>query len=77
MDFTVFFRSAYFEGQVEQPVSGLTSLITHQDIPVLVAINSKGLYIIDDLQCVSKCYDLFYISSGNRQSDLQYVTVYT
>lgn len=27
--------------------------MTHQDIPVLVAINSKGLYIIDDLQCVS------------------------
>ncbi|KAJ8924195.1 hypothetical protein NQ315_006986 [Exocentrus adspersus] len=48
-----FYGSAYFEGQVEQPVCGLTSLMTHQDIPVLVAINSKGIYIIDDLQCVS------------------------
>ncbi|XP_018563861.1 FERM domain-containing protein 8 [Anoplophora glabripennis] len=46
-----FYGSAYFEGQVEQPVRGLTSLMTHQDIPVLVAINSKGLYIVDDLQC--------------------------
>ncbi|CAG9820882.1 unnamed protein product [Phaedon cochleariae] len=45
-------KAAFFEGQVEQPVRGLTSLMTHQDIPVLVAINSKCLYIIDDLQCV-------------------------
>ncbi|XP_023021197.1 FERM domain-containing protein 8 Bili [Leptinotarsa decemlineata] len=47
-----FYGSAFFEGQVEQPVRGLTSLIIHQDIPVLVAINSRGIYIIDDLQCV-------------------------
>lgn len=45
--------SAFFEGQVEQPVRGLTSLMTHQDIPVLVGVNSKGVYVIDDLQCVS------------------------
>nr|XP_023021198.1 FERM domain-containing protein 8 isoform X2 [Leptinotarsa decemlineata] len=45
-----FYGSAFFEGQVEQPVRGLTSLIIHQDIPVLVAINSRGIYIIDDLQ---------------------------
>jgi hypothetical protein len=49
-------RSAFFEGQIEQPVRGLTSLITYQDIPVLVAINSKGVYIIDDSQCVSKLW---------------------
>ncbi|VEN40443.1 unnamed protein product [Callosobruchus maculatus] len=48
-----FYGSAFFEGQIEQPVRGLPSLITHQDIPVLVAINSKGIYIIDDIQC---CY---------------------
>lgn len=48
-----FYGSAFFEGQVEQPVRGLTSLMTHQDIPVLVAINAKGVYIIDDVQCVS------------------------
>ncbi|KAK9745163.1 FERM central domain [Popillia japonica] len=46
-----FYGSAFFEGQVEQPVRGLTSLITHQDIPVLIAINSKGVYVIDDIEC--------------------------
>uniref|UniRef100_A0A1Y1L1R5 FERM domain-containing protein 8 n=1 Tax=Photinus pyralis TaxID=7054 RepID=A0A1Y1L1R5_PHOPY len=45
-----FYGSAFFEGQIEQPVRGLMSLITHQDIPVLVAINSKSIYVIDDLQ---------------------------
>ena len=49
----LFLRSAFFEGQIEQPVRGLTSLMTHQDIPVLVAINSRGVHVIDDLQCVS------------------------
>lgn len=49
-------RSAYFEGQIEQPVRGLTSLITYQDLPVLVAINAKGVYIIDDTQCVSTTF---------------------
>lgn len=47
-----FCRAAFFEGQVEQPVRGLTSLMTHQDIPVLVGINSKGVYVIDDINCV-------------------------
>ncbi|KAJ4435113.1 hypothetical protein ANN_23688 [Periplaneta americana] len=42
---------AFFQGQVEQPVRGLTSLITHQDVPVLVAINAQGVYVIDDIQC--------------------------
>ncbi|XP_069673570.1 FERM domain-containing protein 8 isoform X5 [Periplaneta americana] len=48
---TQFFRGAFFQGQVEQPVRGLTSLITHQDVPVLVAINAQGVYVIDDIQC--------------------------
>lgn len=30
---------------------GLTSLITHQDVSVLVAINTQGVYVIDDVQC--------------------------
>ncbi|XP_057672722.1 FERM domain-containing protein 8 isoform X1 [Diorhabda carinulata] len=47
-----FYGSAFFEGQIEQPVTGLISLMTHQDQPVLVGINSKGLYIIDDIKCV-------------------------
>lgn len=46
-------RSAFFQGQIEQPVRGLTSLITHQDIPVHVAINSQGVYVIDIVKCVS------------------------
>ncbi|XP_030764670.1 putative FERM domain-containing protein FRMD8P1 [Sitophilus oryzae] len=43
-----FYGAAFFEGQIEEPVRGLISLLTHQDIPVLIAINSRGLYIIDD-----------------------------
>lgn len=46
-------RAVFFEGQIEQPVRGLIALLTHQDIPVLVAINANGVYIIDDIQCVS------------------------
>lgn len=40
---------------------GLTSLITHQDIPVLVAINEKGVHVIDEIQCVS-CFLHFFTS---------------
>lgn len=29
--------------------------MTHQDIPVLVGINSKGVYVIDDINCVGFC----------------------
>ncbi|KAL1110415.1 hypothetical protein AAG570_007946 [Ranatra chinensis] len=46
-----YYGSAFFQGQIEQPVRGLTSLITHQDIPVLVAINSQGVYVINNVQC--------------------------
>lgn len=52
-------RAAFFPGQIEQPVRGLTSLMTHQDMPVLVAINSQGVYVIDDIQAVSFFF-LFY-----------------
>ncbi|CAH1112328.1 unnamed protein product [Psylliodes chrysocephalus] len=47
-----FYGCAYFEGQIEQPVTGLTSLMTHQDQPILVAINAEGLYIMDDIKYV-------------------------
>lgn len=46
-------RCAFFEGQIEQPVRGLVALLTHQDIPVLIAVNSQGLYVVDDIHCVS------------------------
>lgn len=50
------FRCAFFQGQVEQPVRGLTSLLTHQDVPVLVGINPQGVFVIDNVQCVSIYY---------------------
>ncbi|KAK7862335.1 hypothetical protein R5R35_005227 [Gryllus longicercus] len=46
-----YYGAAFFQGQVEQPVRDLTSLITHQDISVLVAINAQGVYVIDNVQC--------------------------
>lgn len=46
-------RAAFFQGQIEQPVRSLTSLLTHEDIPVLVAVNSNGVYVIDDTESVS------------------------
>lgn len=45
--------AAFFQGQIEQPVRSLTSLLTHEDIPVLVAVNSNGVYVIDDTESVS------------------------
>lgn len=45
--------AAFFHGQVEQPVRGLMSLVQHKDIPVLIAINERGIFIIDHIECVS------------------------
>ncbi|XP_026760798.1 FERM domain-containing protein 8 [Galleria mellonella] len=44
------YGAAFFQGQIEQPVRSLTSLLAHEDIPVLVAINSNGVYVIDDTE---------------------------
>lgn len=46
--------AAFFHGQVEQPVRGLMSLVQQKDIPVLIAINEKGIYVIDHVECVRK-----------------------
>ncbi|KAK6635812.1 hypothetical protein RUM44_001066 [Polyplax serrata] len=46
-----YYGGAFFQGQIEQPVRGLTSLITHQDMPVLIIINNQGVYVIDHIQC--------------------------
>lgn len=46
-------RAAFFHGQVEQPVRGLMSLVSHKDIPVLIGINEKGVFIIDHYESVS------------------------
>lgn len=45
--------AAFFHGQVEQPVRGLMSYVSHKDIPVLIGINEKGLFIIDHYESVS------------------------
>ncbi|XP_065222741.1 FERM domain-containing protein 8 isoform X2 [Planococcus citri] len=45
-----FYGCAFFQGQIEEPVRGLTSLLMHQDMPVLVGINEHGLYLIDNIQ---------------------------
>lgn len=45
--------AAFFHGQVEQPVRGLMSLVHHKDIPVLVAVNEKGVFVIDHVENVS------------------------
>ncbi|VVC36930.1 Hypothetical protein CINCED_3A016635 [Cinara cedri] len=47
-----FYGSAFFHGQIEQPVRGLMSLINHKDVPIIVAINTEGVYILD---CVENC----------------------
>lgn len=45
--------AAFFHGQVEQPVRGLMSLVQQKDVPVLIAVNEKGVYVIDLESCVS------------------------
>lgn len=45
--------AAFFHGQVEQPVRGLMSLVHHKDIPVLIAVNEKGVFVIDHVENVS------------------------
>ncbi|XP_050531247.1 putative FERM domain-containing protein FRMD8P1 [Daktulosphaira vitifoliae] len=42
-----FYGCAFFRGQIEQPVRGLLSLINHKDVPVYIAINTDGVYILD------------------------------
>ncbi|GAB1863617.1 FERM domain-containing protein 8 [Camponotus japonicus] len=45
------YGAAFFQGQIERPVRGLASWITNRDMQVLVAINTSGVYIVDDMQC--------------------------
>ncbi|KAJ8674311.1 hypothetical protein QAD02_005573 [Eretmocerus hayati] len=45
------YGAAFFHGQIERPVRGLASWITNRDLPVLVAINTLGVFIVDDAQC--------------------------
>lgn len=45
--------SAFFHAQIEQPVRGLMGLFNQQDAPVVVAINERGVFIIDNINGVS------------------------
>uniref|UniRef100_A0A1B0C9K7 Putative 26s proteasome regulatory complex subunit n=1 Tax=Lutzomyia longipalpis TaxID=7200 RepID=A0A1B0C9K7_LUTLO len=45
-----FYGAAFFHGQVEQPVRGLMSLVHQKDISVLIAINEKGVFVIDHVE---------------------------
>lgn len=59
------YGAAFFQGQIERPVRGLASWITNRDLQVLIAINTSGVYIVDDMQCVSKqiyVFHLFFVS---------------
>lgn len=46
-------RAAFFHGQVEQPNRGFLGMVSYSDARVLVAINERGVYIIDPFECVS------------------------
>ncbi|XP_062535037.1 FERM domain-containing protein 8-like [Armigeres subalbatus] len=46
-----FYGAAYFHGQVEQPVRGLSSLMQQKDLPVLIAVNERGIFVIDHIEC--------------------------
>lgn len=59
-------RAAFFHGQVEQPVRGLMSLFQQKDIPVLIAINEKGIYVIDHVESVSFQDDLSFFSFSSQ-----------
>lgn len=50
-DFNLF-SCAFFHGQIEQPVRGLMSLINHKDVPIFIAVNSEGVYILDYVENV-------------------------
>lgn len=58
-----FSSAAFFHGQVEQPVRGLMSLVNHKDVSILVAINEKGVFIIDHYESVR--FYLFIIRKLN------------
>ncbi|XP_075147175.1 FERM domain-containing protein 8 Bili [Haematobia irritans] len=45
-----FYGSAYFHGQIEQPVRGIVSLISHKDNEVLIGINERGVFVIDPVE---------------------------
>lgn len=49
----LFFRAAFFHAQIEQPARGLMSLFSARDVDVLVGINERGIFVIDQNNNVS------------------------
>ncbi|XP_023222517.1 FERM domain-containing protein 8-like isoform X4 [Centruroides sculpturatus] len=47
-----YFRSAFFQGQVERSVKGISALINHYDMPILIAINREGIHLIKHNEAV-------------------------
>lgn len=48
-----YYGSAYFNGQIEKPVKGFASILSHFDIPIWIAVNRMGIHIIDKKTSVS------------------------
>ncbi|XP_054740102.1 uncharacterized protein LOC129245756 [Anastrepha obliqua] len=46
-----FYGAAFFHGQVEQPVRGLMSFVSHKDVEVMIAVNERGIFVVDTLEC--------------------------
>lgn len=44
--------AAFFQAQVEEPIRGVMSFFQQKDIPILCGINEKGIYVIDQVECV-------------------------
>ncbi|SPP83231.1 FERM domain-containing protein 8 [Drosophila guanche] len=42
-----FYGAAFFHGQMEQPVRGIMALVNQKDMEVLIAVNERGVYVID------------------------------
>ncbi|KAI5707101.1 hypothetical protein M8J75_014473 [Diaphorina citri] len=69
-----YYGCAFFQAQIEMPVRGLTSLITHQDKPVLVGVNYNGIFLIDNQRAsllLSLRYEEFSWDLGTPAAAMQ------
>lgn len=46
---------------MEQPIRGLMSLVSHKDVEVNIAVNERGIFIIDPIECVSTYMYIFLV----------------
>lgn len=53
VSFDINYSAAFFNGQIEQPVRGLLSFLNQKDMCILVAINERGVFVIDHINGVS------------------------